>query len=506
MYREWLRVASVVVGVLLAGHIAAAQGGGDPRDDEAGEDAPIEQWVEQLVEASPEDRGWRRMFGATQAAMDLGADQSFEVVKRAWPRIEPVEARRQIVKGWHFDLPMPFRVRLHPRTFDFFAMVLDADTDGAGEWVVGYLPTYAWREFATPGEARAWLDGVGDREPGDVIIRSVERWAEAWREGDAEARERLGDALFEVGHPFRRNPRLVEAAERSGAAALLVEIMEDPAAPHAARLGAMSQVRSLDPDRHDSDGWDEIYEEIREAARQRQEEQQERERQALLADVRLIDGDARKRWLLHGPGANEPPADGYGLLVVLPGGDGSIDFSGFVGNFIAREAGSDYLVAQMIAPPIEAGDEQAIVWPTERLPDDRVDFTMEPVIERAIADVRREHAVDPERIFIMGWSSGGPTSYGMLAREGSPVRGAFVVMSVFKPELLPALEGARGKSVYILHSPDDFIGMRFPEAARDEFSAAGARVRLETYEGGHGWQGDSTTHIRRAVEWLEGEG
>ena len=54
----------------------------------------------------------------------------------------------------------------------------------------------------------------------------------------------------------------------------------------------------------------------------------------------------------------------------------------------------------------------------------------------------------------------------------------------------------------ILHFPQDFIKMCFPEAARDRLSEHGARVTLETYEGGHGWCGDSFSHISRAVRWL----
>ena len=239
------------------------------------------------------------------------------------------------------------------------------------------------------------------------------------------------------------------------------------------------------------------------AGLERELERRRREAEAALAErVRLVDGDPDKRWLLHGA-TGEAPASGFGLLVVMPGGDGSADFEGFVSGAIRDMAGPEFVVVQMIAPPIGEGDGNAIVWPTEKLRDSRVELTIEPVVESVIRTVKDETRINRERVYVMGWSSGGPPAYALALREASGVRGAFVVMSVFKPDLLPPMEGARGRSFYILHSPDDFIAMRFPEAARDRLGEVGGRVRLETYEGGHGWQGDSVRRIGEAVRWLD---
>ena len=43
----------------------------------------------------------------------------------------------------------------------------------------------------------------------------------------------------------------------------------------------------------------------------------------------------------------------------------------------------------------------------------------------------------------------------------------------------------------------------FPEAARDQLAAKGAKTTLATYEGGHGWHGDVFGEIRTGVQWLE---
>jgi hypothetical protein len=54
-----------------------------------------------------------------------------------------------------------------------------------------------------------------------------------------------------------------------------------------------------------------------------------------VADVPSQDlragGDAQKRYFLIGPAKDaKAPAAGYGLVVILPGGDGSADFHPFV--------------------------------------------------------------------------------------------------------------------------------------------------------------------------------
>lgn len=147
-------------------------------------------------------------------------------------------------------------------------------------------------------------------------------------------------------------------------------------------------------------------------------------------------------------------------------------------------------------------DPNRIVWPTRGLPDALASFATEEFIEAVIKDVGRRTKID-ERGVALGWSSSGPAVYAAAMQDRSPLRGAFVAMSVFKPDQLPLMEHARGRAFYLLHSPQDFITMRFPEEARDKLTAAGARVELPTCEGGHGWRGDVFGNIRKGIEWLE---
>jgi predicted esterase len=84
------------------------------------------------------------------------------------------------------------------------------------------------------------------------------------------------------------------------------------------------------------------------------------------------------------------------------------------------------------------------------------------------------------------------------------VTGAFIAMSVFRPEHLPPLANARGKPFFLLQSPQDGVTpIRHAEAAKEALEAAGATVLLRRYEGGHGWRGDIWTMIGDGIGWLD---
>ena len=88
--------------------------------------------------------------------------------------------------------------------------------------------------------------------------------------------------------------------------------------------------------------------------------------------------------------------------------------------------------------------------------------------------------------------------------KDSPATGSFIAMSVFRPGQLPAVESARGKPFYLLQSPEDRVTtIQQAEAAEKALTAAGAKVRLRRYEGGHGWHGDIWKMIGEGIGWLE---
>lgn len=231
-----------------------------------------------------------------------------------------------------------------------------------------------------------------------------------------------------------------------------------------------------------------------------------------LADVKevpardlRVGGDDRQRYFLIGK--VEPvdsPADAAGLVVVLPGGDGSADFHPFLRRISKNVLPRGWLIAQAVAPQWDRKQAEQVVWPTERLPYPAAKFTTEDFIEAIIADVRARAKVDSRRIFLLGWSSGGPPCYAAALRKETPVTGAFIAMSVFKPQLVPAIENSRGRAFYLLQSPDDRVTpIRFAVDAEKALTAAGARVRLQRYDGGHGWQGNVWKMIGDGIQWLE---
>lgn len=227
-----------------------------------------------------------------------------------------------------------------------------------------------------------------------------------------------------------------------------------------------------------------------------------------VADVPSQDlragGDANQRYFLVGAtDASAAPADGYALLVVLPGGDGSEEFHPFVRRIYKNVLNNRWLAAQAVAPKWDTGANQ-ITWPTARLRASGAKFTTEQFVDAILADVQAKVKLDSKRIFLLGWSSGGPPCYAIAMRTNSPVTGALVAMSVFKPEQTPGLANAKGKAFYLLQSPDDRVTpIRFAETAEKSLGRAGAKVHLERYAGGHGWRGDVWQMIGGGIQWLD---
>jgi predicted esterase len=225
-----------------------------------------------------------------------------------------------------------------------------------------------------------------------------------------------------------------------------------------------------------------------------------------IADVSTQDllagKDKQKRYFLIGP-PKEGTAlkNGYGLIVVLPGGAGNADFHPFVKRIYKNAVPEGYLVAQPVA--VTWAEKQQIVWPTAKNKVEGMKFSTEDFVEAVIDDVSAKHKLDPKRIFTLSWSSSGPAAYA-VSLSSKRVTGSFVAMSVFKPDLLPDLANAKGHGYYLYHSKDDRVcpyGMA--EQAETDLKKAGATVKLVTYKGGHGWRGPVYDDIRDGIKWLE---
>jgi predicted esterase len=212
--------------------------------------------------------------------------------------------------------------------------------------------------------------------------------------------------------------------------------------------------------------------------------------------------DEHKRYFLVGPHTGvKTPEKGYGLLVVLPGGDGSADFHPFVKRIYKNAVPEGYVLAQPVA--VKWTKDQKIVWPTDKNRVEGMKFSTEEFVDAVIEDVSGKHKLDPERAFTLTWSSSGPAAYA-VSLTSKKVTGSFIAMSVFKPDLLPPLEKAKGHGYFLYHSPDDRVcPYRMAEEAAEELKRGGATVKLATYEGGHGWRGNLYADIREGLEWLD---
>jgi predicted esterase len=91
-----------------------------------------------------------------------------------------------------------------------------------------------------------------------------------------------------------------------------------------------------------------------------------------------------------------------------------------------------------------------------------------------------------------------------LLKRNSPVAGGIAAMSVYKPKQLPKPTGAKGRSVYILHSPDDRVCPYWmAKNGLEELTKAKVRTKMVDYAGGHGWRGDIFGNIQDGIKWLE---
>ena len=227
-----------------------------------------------------------------------------------------------------------------------------------------------------------------------------------------------------------------------------------------------------------------------------------------LADIpaedRRAQGDPYKRYILIGGRGDQPaPPKGYKVLLVLPGGPGSPDPHPFIKRIYRHVLSDEYLIAQIIAPEWDKQQARKLVWPTRTNPHPSMKFTTEQFIDVVLDEIDQDYAIDKRHIFMLAWSSSGPATYATTLQPNTRVTGAFVAMSVFKPQTLPPIENTTGLAFYILHSPQDFIPIKHAQAARDQLRAAGATTKLTTYQGGHGWGRNIYQKLRDGIRWLE---
>jgi predicted esterase len=221
------------------------------------------------------------------------------------------------------------------------------------------------------------------------------------------------------------------------------------------------------------------------------------------SEKRTAGGDDHKQYFLIGAAKDrKAPKDGFGLVVIMPGGDGSAEFHPFVKRLYENSLPEGYLAVQPIA--VKWTEEQEVVWPTAKLKAEKMKFTTEEFVAAVLADVGKAHKLDPARTFTLTWSSSGPAGYAISMTEKPLVAGSLIAMSVFRPDWLPDLKAAKGHSYYLYHSPDDEVcAFDMAETAEKRLKEAGAAATLAKYDGGHGWRGNVYPDVKAGIEWLE---
>ncbi len=221
---------------------------------------------------------------------------------------------------------------------------------------------------------------------------------------------------------------------------------------------------------------------------------------------RTLPLDDHLRYLLIGAPTNTAmPAGGFGLVLILPGGDGSRSFLPFCKEMRRWGLPEDFIAAELIAPIWSTN--QQIVWPTRLLPENDMAHSTEEFIEAVIDDVGKLQNINARHVFTLSWSSGGPAAY-TAALCSSRITGSFVAMSVFRPEWMPSLTNANGKAFYLYHSPDDQVcPFSLAQLAQRRLTENGACIKMETYPKGHGWQPFTFyfDSVRRGIEWLRSQ-
>ncbi len=218
--------------------------------------------------------------------------------------------------------------------------------------------------------------------------------------------------------------------------------------------------------------------------------------------IEVAVGKSVGEYLYAAPRAIPDSEKGSGLLVVLPGGAGTADFFPFVKRIHDNALSDDFALAQPIAK--KWTKDQVVVWPQATDKSDTITYTTEELVAAVVDHVAENTKIDRDRVYLLAWSSGGPAAYATLLQQDSPAMGGLIAMSVFKPNELPDLANAQGRSFYLLHSPQDRVCPYWMAKSSSELlSKAGVRNSLVDYEGGHGWKGDVYGNIRRGIEWLE---
>lgn len=188
-----------------------------------------------------------------------------------------------------------------------------------------------------------------------------------------------------------------------------------------------------------------------------------------IADMQVQDlragGDEKMRYfVIQRP--TPPPAEGWRMLFVLPGGSGDAQFQPFVTRIAKNALPEGYLVVQLVAPAWDQQQAKNIVWPSDKSRVREMKLSTTDYFLAVHGEVAKAQKLDPRHSFTLTWSSSGMSGYELALRPHSGVTGTFVAMSVFHPAAPPSLKAAKVHPYFLYHSPQDFIPIAQARAAQ----------------------------------------
>ncbi|MEM9067840.1 MAG: hypothetical protein AAGE52_05015 [Myxococcota bacterium] len=172
------------------------------------------------------------------------------------------------------------------------------------------------------------------------------------------------------------------------------------------------------------------------------------------------------------------PGETYPLLVVLPPTNGT---SRRVFEDLRGQVPLDAYYVLLTPGQPQRSDylprfSRYVEWAQERINAD---------VDAALAS----HAVDPEQIFLLGFSLGGDTSWALLLRNPERYRGALVMgsRSSARPRRRASetLRRRRARVFFTMGRSDDEVRQRGIARAHERATEASLEARLVEFSGGH---------------------